>query len=120
MAEQAAAEGMSGVAFRRFLKSVLVIDAILLLFLTFGFVLPGKPLCDPKDGRAARQFLRRQREDFAIRAANSRTRSAEGRGSSYHRAWRAPDVCAGCNPTLVSRLKLGSFCRAGDFEIRAR
>jgi hypothetical protein len=51
MAEQAAAEGKSWVAFRRFLKSVLAIDTILVLFLTIGFVLPGKPLSDPKTGR---------------------------------------------------------------------
>jgi hypothetical protein len=50
MAEQAAEEKQANVAFRRFLKSVLVVDTILLLFLTFGFVLPTKPVCDPTAG----------------------------------------------------------------------
>ena len=50
MAGHAAAEEKTGVAFRRFLKSVLVVDTVLLLFLTFGFVLPAKPVCDPATG----------------------------------------------------------------------
>jgi hypothetical protein len=50
MAEQAVAEEKTNVAFRRFLKSVLVVDTILLLFVTFGFVLPVKPVCDPATG----------------------------------------------------------------------
>src|SRR5215831_1484160 len=50
MAEEATAEEKTNVAFRRFLKSVLVIDTILLLFLTLGFVLPAKPVCDPAPG----------------------------------------------------------------------
>jgi hypothetical protein len=51
MAEQTAALEKTSVAFRRFLKSVLVVDTILFLFLTFGFVLPAKPVCDPATGR---------------------------------------------------------------------
>src|SRR5215471_18199735 len=50
MAGHAAAEEKTGVAFRRFLKSVLVVDTVLLLVLTFGFVLPAKPVCDPATG----------------------------------------------------------------------
>jgi hypothetical protein len=37
-------------AFSRFLKSALIVDCMLVLFLTSGFVLPGKSLRDPKAG----------------------------------------------------------------------
>jgi hypothetical protein len=50
MAEHAADEKQTSVAFRRFLKSVLVLDTIFLLCLTFGFVLPTKPVCGPTTG----------------------------------------------------------------------
>ena len=36
--------------FRCFLKSALVVNCVLLGFLTFGFLLPAKPMHDPKTG----------------------------------------------------------------------